>query len=601
MQQCGRVGASHPADLGFGEALGEEGVGVGLQPRRGSGVDRLAEVGPQGHAIGADRCDGGDHVGHRTGRQSADAGHRAQLDPRAGRRELGALGRAQVGAGQLLGRVGDEHRAARRELAHDREVLGRADVARGEDRVVLGDEVEHRPRLGEQLTVVVGHHDAGPGDAELAGDAVHDVLSARQGGKPDHPCTQSQRHLHRRGVDSAHLPVAADAADHAQTLDLLADRPRERRGGEGMRLEHDGRMTGRGGVGGRFDRVDRPGAVRVGPEVAVQIGGTREIDAHVDIVARMAIHYEQSSGHVVLITIDRPEARNAADMEHFKLLREAWDRFRDDDEAWVAIVTGVGDAFFSGADLKRYVPEITKLQRQISEQGLTEIDGYRLDDGVKAVLRNYELHKPVIAAVNGFCTAGGMEMLGGTDIRLACPEAQFAVMEPKRGLFAGGGTTVRLPRQIPWAVAMEFLLCADLIPASRAYEMGLLNAVVPGDELLDAARGYAARIVANAPLAVQATKQSALGGLYHDEEEVKVLRRTVRGLRDVLVAIDPDDPQTARVAIDAAVALVEWAGRGLRSAFEQEAKLSSRIFSTEDAREGPLAFAEKRPPVWKAR
>lgn len=320
-----------------------------------------------------------------------------------------------------------------------------------------------------------------------------------------------------------------------------------------------------------------------------------------DIVARMAIHYEHSAEHVVLITIDRPERRNAADMEHFKLLREAWDRFGDDDDAWVAIVTGVDRAFFSGADLKSYVPEITKLQREISEQGLTEIDGYRLDDGVKAVLRNSELNKPVIAAVNGFCTAGGMEMLGGTDIRVACPEAQFAVMEPKRGLFAGGGTTVRLPRQIPWAVAMEFLLCADLIPASRAYEMGLLNAVVPREELLDAAQSYAARIVANAPLAVQATKQSALGGLYHDEAEVKLLRRTVRGLRDVLGAIDPDDPRTARVAIEAAVELLDVAGKGLASAFELEARLSARIFSTEDAAEGPRAFAEKRPPVWKAR
>jgi enoyl-CoA hydratase len=315
----------------------------------------------------------------------------------------------------------------------------------------------------------------------------------------------------------------------------------------------------------------------------------------------MPIHYEQDSEHVVLVTIDRPEARNSADMEHFKLLREAWDRFRDDDRAWVAIVTGVGDAFFSGADLKRYVPEITRLQQRISEQGLTEIDGYRLDDGVKAVLRNYPLHKPVIAAVNGFCTAGGMEMLGGTDLRVACPEAQFAVMEPKRGLFAGGGTTVRLPRQIPWPLAMEFLLCADLVPAARALEMGLLNAVVPRDQLLDAARVYAQRIVANAPLAVQATKESALQGLYHDEDEVRLLRATVRGLHDVLAALDPEDGGSVRAAVAAATALLDDAGRGLRSAFEREARLSSRIFSTEDAKEGPRAFAEKRPPVWLSR
>ena len=135
-------------------------------------------------------------------------------------------------------------------------------------------------------------------------------------------------------------------------------------------------------------------------------------------VGSMPIHYTNDSEHVVLITIDRPHARNAADLEHFKLLREAWDRFRDDPQAWVAIITGVDQSFFSGADLKTYIPEITKLSQQIAEGGATEFDGYRLDDGTKAVLRNYELNKPVIAAVNGFCTAGGMELLGGTDIRI---------------------------------------------------------------------------------------------------------------------------------------------------------------------------------------
>ena len=307
---------------------------------------------------------------------------------------------------------------------------------------------------------------------------------------------------------------------------------------------------------------------------------------------RMPIHYEQDSEHVVLITIDRPEARNAADMEHFKALREAWERFAADAGAWVAIVTGVGEAFFSGADLKKYVPEITKFSKEISEKGATELNGFRLDDGVRAVLRNWPLYKPVIAAVNGFCTAGGMEMLGGCDIRVACPEAKFAVMEPKRGLFAGGGTTVRLPRQIPWALAMEFLLCADLIPADRAFEMGLLNAVVPRDELLDAAREYARRMIANAPLAVQATKQSALQGLYFDEDLTKQLRAAVRELRDV-VAEGAD--------ANAAAEVLERLARDLRSPFEKESKLSSAIFQTEDAKEGPKAFAEKRPPIWNAR
>ena len=269
----------------------------------------------------------------------------------------------------------------------------------------------------------------------------------------------------------------------------------------------------------------------------------------------MPIHYERDDEHVVRITIDRPDARNSADMEHFKQLRMAWERFDEDPDAWVAIITGVGDAFFTGADLKTYVPEITKVAERIQKEGLSEVDGYRLDDGTKAVLRGAKIWKPIIAAVNGFCTAGGMEMLGGVDIRVACPEAQFAVMEPKRGLFAGGGTTVRLPRQIPFPYAMEFLLCADLIPAQRAYEMGVLNAIVPRDELLDKAYEYARRITANAPLAVQATKQSVWEGL----------------------------------------------GMSLRDAYKNESQLSSMIFQTEDAKEGPKAFKEKRTPNWQGK
>jgi enoyl-CoA hydratase len=315
----------------------------------------------------------------------------------------------------------------------------------------------------------------------------------------------------------------------------------------------------------------------------------------------MAIRYEGPDAHVVLITFDRPDSRNSADMEHFKLLREAWERFGADDDAWVAVITGVGDAFFTGADLKRYVPEITKLQKQIAEQGLTEIDGYRVDDGTRAVLRNVELNKPIIAAVNGFCTAGGMEMLGGVDIRIACPEAKFAVMEPKRGLFAGGGTTVRLPRQIPWPLAMEFLLCADLIPAARAHEMGLLNAVVPRDELLAAAYEFAHRIAANAPLAVQATKQSALLALYHDEHETKALRHAVKQVKAALENVTVDNAQSAKAALAAAVATLDGLANELRSPFEKEARISSRIFQTEDAKEGPKAFAEKRAPVWHAK
>ena len=203
--------------------------------------------------------------------------------------------------------------------------------------------------------------------------------------------------------------------------------------------------------------------------------------------------------------------------------------------------------------------------------------------------------------MNGFCTAGGMEMLGGCDIRIACPEAKFAVMEPKRGLFAGGGTTVRLPRQIPWAQAMEFLLCADLIPAERAFEMGLLNAVVPRDQLLAKAREYAARMIANAPLAVQATKESALKGLYVDEDAITQVREAARALKGALEQIDANDPATARGAIAASVEVLTKLGKEMRTAFEKESRISSAIFQTEDAKEGPLAFKEKRKPVWQAK
>jgi len=253
------------------------------------------------------------------------------------------------------------------------------------------------------------------------------------------------------------------------------------------------------------------------------------------------------NGRIVTITINRPETRNSLDMEHFRDLANAWAKFRDDASAWVAVVTGVGRDFCTGADLKKFIPELTG--------DLPQPEGWNKDDAIHAVLHRFPVYKPIVAAVNGVCVAGGFEMLGCTDIRVAVPEARFAVMEPKRGLFAGGGSTVRLPRQIPYALAMELLLTADMVDAQRALAMGLINRIVAADQLMDVAYDYAERIAANAPLAVYATKQSAVEGL----------------------------------ALD------------LESAYANETRHSDRVFETEDAKEGPRAFAEKRTPRWQAR
>ena len=154
----------------------------------------------------------------------------------------------------------------------------------------------------------------------------------------------------------------------------------------------------------------------------------------------MSIDYA-TDGPVVTITINRPETRNALDMAHFQSLAQAWVRFQDNAEARVAIITGVDDAFFTGADLKKFIPQLTG--------ELPHPAGWDESDAIHAVLHDFPLYKPVIAAVNGVCLGGGMVLLGCTDIRVASSGARFAVMEPKRGLFAGGGPTVRFPRQMP--------------------------------------------------------------------------------------------------------------------------------------------------------
>lgn len=273
----------------------------------------------------------------------------------------------------------------------------------------------------------------------------------------------------------------------------------------------------------------------------------------------MAIHTERD-GRVLTITIDRPEARNSLDLPHFGALAQAWESFRDDDDLWVAIVTGVDDVFCVGADLKKFIPvAVAAAEAVLDERGarstgtLPDVSDIPATAALTAVLRNFPLYKPVIAAVNGICAAGGMEMLLGTDLRVAAEDAAFQISEPRRGLFPGGGTTVRLPRQIPYAKAMEVLLLADPLPAAEALRVGIVNKVVHRDRVLDEARGFAERILLNGPVAVRATKQSVVDGL----------------------------------------------ALPLEQAYEQELMHAAMVFSTEDAKEGPKAFAEKREPVWK--
>jgi enoyl-CoA hydratase len=281
----------------------------------------------------------------------------------------------------------------------------------------------------------------------------------------------------------------------------------------------------------------------------------------------MAIHYEKD-GHVVTITIDRPEARNSLDLEHFGQLADSWVRFRDDDDAFVAILTGVGDVYCVGADLKSFVPIVTERADKLEAGEATQKVGeskYSMAHSLVAVLRDgallpddgteFKLYKPVIAAINGICAAGGLEMMWNTDLRVCADTAWFQLAEPRRGLFPGGGSTVHSVRQLSWCNAMEVLLLADKITPERAYEMGLVNRIVPKDQVMKAAREMAATICLNGPLAVRACKQSAKESTF----------------------------------------------LGLTEALANEMSFSAGVFMSEDAREGIKAFKEKRTPVWRGR
>jgi E-phenylitaconyl-CoA hydratase len=248
--------------------------------------------------------------------------------------------------------------------------------------------------------------------------------------------------------------------------------------------------------------------------------------------------------NVALITMNRPERLNAMDADAYQALSEAWTRVRDDVDIRAAVITGAGDrAFTTGADLKSFVTAPSGL----SEFWLTQRD--------QLLNRGLEVWKPVIAAVNGYCLGGGMTLLLATDIRVATTTATFSLAEVSRGVIPGNGGTQRVLEQLPYAIAMEVLLTGERFDAETAARWGLVNTVVEPAQLLETAFDYARRIAANAPLAVQAAKELAVRSREMDR---------VTGFR-----------------------------------FEQS--INRLLQFTDDAKEGPAAFAEKRAPEFRGR
>ncbi|MGH3732204.1 MAG: crotonase/enoyl-CoA hydratase family protein [Acidimicrobiales bacterium] len=244
-------------------------------------------------------------------------------------------------------------------------------------------------------------------------------------------------------------------------------------------------------------------------------------------------------GHVELLTINRPEARNAINRATAEALDAALTDAEADDDVWVVVLTAAGDkAFSAGMDLKAFAA---------GEFPITE-------NGFGGITKR-EFSKPLICAAIGSALAGGFEIMLSCDIVVAADHAKFGIPEASRGLVAGAGGLIRLPQRVPLTVAYEMALTAELIDATRAYELGLVNHVVAGDQVLDVAIDLAERIAKNAPLAVRASKE--------------IMRRSLE-----LSEAD------AWAASDEAFA---------------------RIGRSADALEGAVAFAEKRPPNWQGK
>ena len=252
-------------------------------------------------------------------------------------------------------------------------------------------------------------------------------------------------------------------------------------------------------------------------------------------------------GHTAIVTMNRPEAKNALSLPMLVGMVDAWMEIDNNDDIRCAILTGAGGTFCSGMDLKSMndPANAAYADRQAADPDLHW----------KALLRHYNVKKPLIAAVEGYAVAGGTEILQATDIRVAGESSIFGVFEARRGLFPLGGSTVRLRRQIPYTVAMELLLTGRAVPAQEAKDIGLIGHVVPDGTALDKAKEIAAAICANGPLAVEAIKRS----------------------------------------------VQETEGMSEEDGLARELELGWPVFASEDAKEGPRAFAEKRPANFQRR
>jgi enoyl-CoA hydratase len=248
---------------------------------------------------------------------------------------------------------------------------------------------------------------------------------------------------------------------------------------------------------------------------------------------------EEADGGVLVITIDRPEARNAVNAAVARGIAAALDRLDGEQELRAGILTGAGGTFSAGMDLKAFVA---------GESPHVEGRGF-------AGIVQGPPRKPLIAAVEGYALAGGFEVALACDLIVAARDARFGIPEVKRSLVAAGGALIRLPKRIPYHLAMELALTGEPIGAERAHALGIVNRIAEPGEALAGARELAAAIVRNGPLALDATKRIVAAAQDWTEEE----------------------------------------------AWRRQGEIAGPVFGSEDAREGAVAFAEKRDPVWKGR